>query len=67
MNILNAFLTLSMEYIVENEKRNIRFKEKQQEAKKLYWDACKYPRKKKKAIRKQAIADYRFYGELCKV
>ena len=37
------------------------FEIKAEEAKKLYWDACKYPRKKKKKIRKQAKADFELY------
>lgn len=35
-----------------------------QEAIDLYWEACKYPRKKKKAMRKKAQADYSFYKSL---
>lgn len=38
--------------------------EKIEEARKLYWDACKYPRKKKKAMRKQAIKDFNFWSSL---
>ena len=26
-----------------------------------YWDACNYPRKKKKQMRKEALRDYNFY------
>lgn len=29
-----------------------------------YWDACNYPRKKKKQIRKEALRDYNFYLSL---
>ena len=29
-----------------------------------YWDACKYPRKKKKQMRKEALKDYNFYLSL---
>lgn len=29
-----------------------------------YWDACKYPRKKKKQMRKEALRDYNFYLSL---
>ncbi|MCB1711798.1 MAG: hypothetical protein KDH96_04740 [Candidatus Riesia sp.] len=39
-------------------------KEKIEEARKLYWDACKYPRKKKKALRKKAIKDFVFFSSL---
>ena len=31
-----------------------------------YWDACKYPRKKKKQMRKEALKDYNFYRSLQK-
>ena len=31
-----------------------------------YWDACKYPRKKKKQMRKEALRDYNFYLSLQK-
>lgn len=30
-------------------------------AKKMYWDACKYPRKQKKAMRKVAQQEYSFW------
>ena len=29
-----------------------------------YWDACKYPRKKKKQMRKEAQKEYNFYLSL---
>ena len=29
-----------------------------------YWDACNYPRKKKKQMRKEALKDYNFYLSL---
>lgn len=31
-----------------------------------YWDACKYPRKKKKQMRKEAQKQYNFYISLQK-
>ena len=31
-----------------------------------YWDACNYPRKKKKQMRKEALKDYNFYLSLQK-
>ena len=31
-----------------------------------YWDACNYPRKKKKQMRKEALRDYNFYLSLQK-
>lgn len=38
--------------------------EKMEEARQMYWDACKYPRKKKKAMRKQALKDFNFWAGL---
>lgn len=38
--------------------------QKVQEAIDLYWEACKYPRKKKKAMRKKAQADYSFWKSM---
>ena len=43
------------------------FTNKVEEARKLYWDACKYPRKKKKKIRKEATTDYALYMYLSKL
>ena len=31
-----------------------------------YWDACKYPRKKKKQMRKEALKEYNFWVSLQK-
>jgi len=42
------------------------FKERAEETKKKYWDACKYPRKTKKRMRKEAIKDYELYMILAK-
>lgn len=41
-------------------------KQKIQEAEKKYWDACKYPRKKKKKMRKEALRDYSFWVSIDK-
>jgi hypothetical protein len=38
--------------------------ERIEEARVRYWDACKYPRKKKKAMRKIAKFDFHFWSEL---
>jgi hypothetical protein len=43
---------------------NKEFKRRAEEARKAYWDACKYPRKKKKEIRKKAQVDYSFYLQM---
>lgn len=36
-------------------------KEKMEEARKKYWDACNLPRKKKKQARKEAVLDFNLY------
>lgn len=35
-------------------------------ARKKYWDACKYPRKIKKKMRKEARTDFTLYSQLSK-
>ena len=41
-------------------------KQKIQEAKDKYWNACNYPRKKKKKMRKEALRDYSFWVSIDK-
>lgn len=53
-------------FMEEEKERQKEFKRRAEEARKLYWDACKLPRKKKKAVRKEARADFYFYSELSK-
>lgn len=55
-------MALSFEMIERN--CNETFKNRAEEARKKYWDACKYPRKVKKQMRKEAIIDYNFYTQL---
>lgn len=38
--------------------------ERKELARQLYWDACKFPRKTKKKMRKKALADFRLYSML---
>jgi hypothetical protein len=33
-----------------------------EKAKQKYWDACNYPRKKKKQMRKEAMIDYAIFS-----
>ncbi|NCD06950.1 MAG: hypothetical protein EOL97_12590 [Spirochaetia bacterium] len=54
-------LSMCNDFLENEEKMIADAKIKMEKAKKLYWDACKYPRKKKKAIRKQAKSDYELY------
>ena len=40
------------------------FSRKKEQARQLYWNACNYPRKKKKTLRKQAKSDFELYSIL---
>lgn len=64
MSKLLQYLTLSLGFIQQEHEANEEFKRRAEEARKKYWDACKYPRKTKKRMRKEAIADYNFYMQL---
>ena len=61
---MNPFLTQAMwlfnSYQAIETEMSIEFKRRADEAYKKYWDACKYPRKKKKHIRKEAKEEYNF-------
>lgn len=59
-NVLQEIIRFLLIIKAEDEE----FKRRAEEAKQAYWDACKYPRKKKKAIRKRAQFDYSFYLQL---
>jgi hypothetical protein len=48
-------------FLIAEEQMRQDFLEKAEEARQLYWEACKYPRKKKKKIRKRARAEYELY------
>lgn len=48
----------------ETEEMCAEFTKRKEEASKRYWDATKLPRKKKKAVRKEAAADYQLYSIL---
>lgn len=43
------------------EEIKLRNKEQIEKARDMYWDSCKYPRKKKKAMRKKALKDFAFW------
>jgi hypothetical protein len=42
------------------------FEQRAEEARQKYWDACKYSRKVKKRMRKEAKYDFRLYSTLSK-
>lgn len=63
-SFVNYTLGLYAIFKAQEEKMCKEFDQRAEEARKLYWDACKYPRKKKKKIRKQAVEDFRFYKQL---
>lgn len=55
MNMFGGyFCSMLMQVIDEMEEANKANKRKMQEAVDKYWEACKYPRKKKKKMRKEA-------------
>ena len=62
--IVNFILAQALAFQEREKEMNEEFKRRAEEARKAYWDACKYPRKKKKAIRKKAQVDYSFYLQL---
>ena len=68
--MMNSFLSMAMFYAMEfqaqEEKMCKEFDRRAEEARDIYWDACKYPRKKKKAVRKRAKKDFFLYKQLAK-
>jgi len=67
MNSSKGFLnSMLMQASNEMEEANKANKRKIQEAVDKYWGACKYPRKKKKKMRKEAQRDYSFWVNIDK-
>ena len=64
--IFNTYLAFAQDSIEREKQMTKHFEEKAEEARKKYWDACKYPRKTKKRMRKEAAQDYYLYKELAK-
>lgn len=62
--LMSSIVGMAISFKMMEEKCNETFKDKAEEARKKYWDACKYPRKVKKQMRKEAIMDYNFYTQL---
>jgi hypothetical protein len=60
------FGSMLMYVSAEMEEANKANKRKIQEAVDKYWDACKYPRKKKKKMRKEAQREYSFWVSIDK-
>jgi hypothetical protein len=69
-NFVSSYLSVALGYYevmkVQEEEMCKNFSLRAEEAKKAYWDACKYPRKTKKIMRKRANHDYWFYSQLAK-
>lgn len=62
MNMFGAYFgSMLMEVTAEMEEANKANKRKMQEAVDKYWEACKYLRKKKKKMRKEAQKEYDFW------
>jgi hypothetical protein len=70
LNGMNSFINMCMSMVEQSIEREIEmcaeFKRRAELDKQRYWDACKYPRKIKKRIRKEALADYNFHMMLSK-
>ena len=67
MNMFGAYFgSMLMQVSDEMEEANKANKRKIQEAVDKYWEACKYPRKKKKKMRKEAQRDYSFWVSIDK-
>jgi hypothetical protein len=60
------FKSMLMQVSDEMEEANKANKRKIQEAVDKYWEACKYPRKKKKKMRKEAQREYSFWVSIDK-
>ena len=66
-NMFGAYFgSMLMEVSAEMEEANKANKRKIQEAVDKYWDACKYPRKKKNKMRKEAQREYSFWVSIDK-
>jgi hypothetical protein len=65
-NLEGLFSSILMQVSNEMEGANKANKRKIQEAVDKYWDACKYPRKKKKQMRKEAQREYSFWVSIDK-
>lgn len=63
--MLRAMGLVSM-FTNEHSEMYVEFKRRREVARKKYWDACNYPRKTKKKMRKEAKFDFQFYDWLSK-
>lgn len=60
-NLVSNMMAMVIAFDSQQEEMCAEFKSRANKAAEKYWDACKYPRKKKKKIRKEARVDYYFY------
>ena len=65
-NLGGLFASMLMQVSKEMEEADKANKRKIQEAVDKYWEACKYPRKKKKQMRKEAQREYSFWVSIDK-
>lgn len=59
--LLNSILTMSMGFMELEKQMCEEFKRRAELDKQKYWDACKYPHKVKKRMRKEAIKSYELH------
>jgi hypothetical protein len=55
---MNPLLAMGFSFMEDLKEIEISIEERIQQAKDKYWEACKYPRKIKKRLRKQALKEY---------
>jgi len=65
---MNSFLIYALQQAIvfEQQEKEVcaEFTRCKEKAREKYWDACKYPRKTKKKMRKEALADFNLYSIL---
>lgn len=65
-DFLNFYMHTYQTMLAQEKEMCAEFKAKAGKAFDDYWDACKYPRKTKKKIRKIAKTDYLLYTQMAK-
>lgn len=63
-NLLNMALGMALSFQSMQNDMHKEFEERAELDRQKYWDACKYPRKTKKKMRKEAKADYALHIQL---
>ena len=56
---MNGFLAYGLAMVSEMQQRN---EEKLREIEEKWWESAKYPRKKKKAVRKRLLVEYNIFS-----